>query len=497
MQPAVSHPQTLDWQHPFDGLADVFFATVHPTPLTQVHWVGRNHALSRALGWPDNAFDETTLRLLAGNVVPDGCRPSASVYSGHQFGVWAGQLGDGRALSLGVIETPMGPQEIQLKGAGKTPYSRMGDGRAVLRSSIREYLCSEAMQGLGIPTTRALAVVGSPDPVWRETVETAAVVTRVAPSFLRFGHLQHFAALGQTEALQALTDHLIRTQFKPLLQVEPGPKRYAALLADITKRTAALTAKWQAVGFCHGVLNTDNMSVLGLTLDYGPFQFLDGFDPSHICNHSDHQGRYAYARQPQITYWNLFCLGQAMLPLVVEQDLALEALESFKSLFPAFLDREYALKLGLENVHADDHAMIESLLRVLATEQTDHTIFWRRLSHAVAGLRSSGPDVSFEPVTDLFRDASAWTTWLPNYLQRLQHTDTDQAGLRMLGTNPKFVLRNHLGEEAIAQAQTGRFQMIDDLLTVLMSPFEEHPNFQHFANFPPAWASSISISCSS
>ena len=497
MQQSSKHRITLDWRHPFDALGTDYYSPVSPTPLSQVHWVAQNTTLANEWGWSDSAFDEHLLSWLAGNDIAPGSQPCASVYSGHQFGVWAGQLGDGRALSLGVVNTPSGPQEIQLKGAGKTPYSRMGDGRAVLRSSIREYLCSEAMHGLGIPTTRALALVGSPDRVLREEVESAAVVTRVAPSFLRFGHLQHFAAHGQTVQLKNLVDFLIQTQFTELLQAEPGAPRYTALLAEVTQRTASLLAKWQAVGFCHGVMNTDNMSLLGLTIDYGPFQFLDGFDPAHICNHSDHQGRYAYARQPQVAYWNLFCLGQALLPLIEDQDMAVQALETFKTLYPALADREFAKKLGIESVISEDHVLIESLLQLLAVEKTDFTIFWRRLSHAVSHLAEKEPTVAFEPVKDMFIDSTGWQAWLPGYLKRLQGLNTAQAAATMLNTNPKYVLRNHLGEEAIAQAKIGNFTRVKDLTTVLASPFDEHPQFDHWAGFPPDWASSISISCSS
>jgi len=497
MQQSSTQRISLDWRHPFDALGTDFYSPVTPTALSNVHWVSRNFALAQEWGWPDDAFDNDWLAVLAGNTVVTDHPPCASVYSGHQFGIWAGQLGDGRALSLGVMHTPSGPQEIQLKGAGKTPYSRMGDGRAVLRSSIREYLCSEAMHGLGIPTTRALALVGSPDRVLREEIETAAVVTRVAPSFLRFGHLQHFAANGQTGALKTLVDFLIQTQFNGLLQLQAGAPRYTALLSEITQRTASLLAKWQAVGFCHGVMNTDNMSLLGLTIDYGPFQFLDGFDPAHICNHSDHQGRYAYARQPQVAYWNLYCLGQALLPLIEDQDMAVQALETFKALYPALADREFAQKLGLPTVLAQDHVLIESLLKLLAAEKTDFPIFWRRLSHAVSRLQDQGPALAFEAVKDLFINRHAWEAWLPSYLQRLEGLNTEQAAATMLKTNPKYVLRNHLGEQAIAQAKIGNFTLVDDLLQVLSSPYDEHPRFEHWAGFPPDWASSISISCSS
>ena len=297
--------------------------------------------------------------LFSGNATrewPADSLPYASVYSGHQFGVWAGQLGDGRAIGLGEVEHDGQRLELQLKGAGRTPYSRMGDGRAVLRSSIREFLCSEAMHHLGIPTTRALCVIGSDQPVRRETVETAAVVTRVAPSFVRFGHFEHFYSNDRTDALRALADHVI-DRFYPHCREADDP--YLALLNEAVMSTADLMADWQAVGFCHGVMNTDNMSILGLTIDYGPFGFMDGFDAGYICNHSDSQGRYAYKMQPQIAYWNLFCLAQGLLPLLgahyeesVRSDKAIEdaqrVLGGFKDRFAPALERRMRAKLGLE-----------------------------------------------------------------------------------------------------------------------------------------------------
>jgi uncharacterized protein YdiU (UPF0061 family) len=450
------------------------------------------------MGLPvDLWLQQEALELFTGSSTSQTLSPYASVYSGHQFGQWAGQLGDGRALNLGAIDTPLGLQELQLKGAGPTPYSRRGDGRAVLRSSIREFLASEAMHGLGIPTTRALCVTGSPAHVRREEVETAAVVTRVAPSFVRFGHFEHFAAKGQVQQLQQLADFFIEHQWPDLCSVDAGPRRYTALLARVSERTAALLALWQSVGFCHGVMNTDNMSLLGLTIDYGPFQFLDGFDPSHICNHSDHQGRYAYARQPQIAFWNLYCLGQALMPLINDQDLAVSALENFKTDYPRMLDARFAAKLGLTHGMEGDHALIHSLLQLLATEKTDFSIFWRRLSHAVAALAHTSSSQAFEPVHDLFIQAQAWEAWLPNYLKRLETQEAKTTAQAMLKTNPKFVLRNHLGEAAIQQAKMGDFSGVQTLFKLLSSPFDEHPGHDDFAAFPPDWASSIAISCSS
>ena len=480
------------------GLASlgVTFATpTDPTPLPAAHWVGANETLRAELALPSALWrDQDVLQLLSGNRVPEAATPYASVYSGHQFGQWAGQLGDGRALNLGALHTPLGWQEIQLKGAGPTPYSRRGDGRAVLRSSIREFLASEAMHGLGIPTTRALCVTGSPALVYREEAETAAVVTRVAPSFVRFGHFEHFAAHGQIDELRILADHVVRTHF-PALQEKQGAARYAAWLQQVTTRTAELMTQWQAVGFCHGVMNTDNMSVLGLTLDYGPFQFLDGFDANHICNHSDHQGRYAYARQPQIAYWNLFCLGQAVMPLIDDQAPALAALESYKTTFPTAMDQRMRDKLGLIGAHKGDRALVEDLLQALQQDRVDYTVFWRRLSVAVR--ESAHSNFAFEPVRDLFVHREVFEAWCARYLERLGAAHRQTTGDAMLRTNPKYILRNHLGELAIRQAKQGDFSMVQDLLQVLQSPYDEHPSFEAWAGLAPEWASSIEISCSS
>ncbi|RZJ02217.1 MAG: YdiU family protein, partial [Haliea sp.] len=410
-----------------------------------------------------------------------------SVYSGHQFGQWAGQLGDGRAILLGELQTAAGPQEIQLKGAGLTPYSRMGDGRAVLRSSIREYLCSEAMHGLGIPTTRALAITGSPAKVRREDIETAAVVTRLAPSFIRFGHFEHFSYSNQHAQLKTLADFVIDS-FYPECRVATQP--YAALLQAVSERTAAMVAAWQAVGFCHGVMNTDNMSILGLTIDYGPFQFLDAFDPGNICNHSDTQGRYAYNKQPNIAYWNLFCLGQALLPLMDSQEQALAALESYKTVFPQALEARMRAKLGLADARPEDKALIEGIFKLLAADKVDYPIFWRRLGGFVPGQGS-------EPVRDLFLDRAGFDAWALQYSERLTQVDQGLRADLMLKTNPKYVLRNHLGEQAIRAAKLQDFSGVDTLLMLLQSPFEEHAAHDAAAGFPPDWASSIEISCSS
>ena len=491
--PSPSAPSlSLPWQKGFAALGSDFYTELRPTPLPSPHWVGTSHSVAQLLGLPEGWHQsEEALQALTGNQVLAGSTPLASVYSGHQFGVWAGQLGDGRAILLGELA---GGHEIQLKGAGRTPYSRMGDGRAVLRSSIREFLCSEAMHGLGIPTSRALCITGSPGLVRREELETAAVVTRVAPSFVRFGHFEHFAANDQEEQLRTLADYVIDRYYPECRSPEAtspwGGNPYAALLHSVSERTAQLMAQWQAVGFCHGVMNTDNMSILGLTLDYGPFQFLDAFVPGHICNHSDHHGRYAYNRQPNIAYWNLFCLAQALLPLIEDQDTALAALESYKTVFPDAFMAQMHKKLGLTQAQDSSEALVEPLLQLLAQNAVDYTIFWRRLSHAVA-------QGQFEPVRDLFADRAAIDAWLLSYSELLALEDKALAADLMLNSNPKFVLRNHLGEQAIRAAKGGDFSELATLQRLLERPFDEHPGHEAYADFPPDWASSISISCSS
>ena len=449
----------LAWNHRFAALGPDFYTELRPTPLPAPHWVDTSAAVARLIGLdPDWLSSDAALQTFAGNTLLPGSRPLATVYSGHQFGVWAG---------------------------------RLGDGRAVLRSSIREYLCSEAMHSLGVPTSRALCITGSPAPVQRETVETASVVTRVARSFVRFGHFEHFAARDLADPLRTLADYIV-DRYYPECRASAafGGNPYAALLNAVSERTARLMAQWQAVGFCHGVMNTDNMSILGLTIDYGPFQFLDAFVPGHVCNHSDTQGRYAYNRQPNVAYWNLFCVAQALMPLIGDAELAQEALESYKTVFPAEFMARMRAKLGLAAARDGDAALIDGILELLARNAVDYPIFWRRLSRAVqAG--------DFEPVRDLFADRAAFDRWLLSYSELVAQEGRAPAALLMLKTNPKFVLRNHLGEQAIRAAKLGDFGEVQTLLRLLERPFDEHPGHDAYAAFPPEWASSIEISCSS
>ena len=466
-----------------------------PTPLPAPYLVAVSEPAAALIGLdPAHLSTEESIAMLIGNAVPARSLPLAAVYSGHQFGVWAGQLGDGRAILLGDVATDEGPMELQWKGAGLTPYSRMGDGRAVLRSSIREFLCSEAMHALGIPTSRALSVVGSDQGVMRETVETSAVVIRMAPSFVRFGSFEHWAHRDKLEQLKLLADYVIE-RFYPQLKTEAQP--YQALLKEVTRRTAHMIAHWQAVGFMHGVMNTDNMSILGQTLDYGPFGFMEAFDSQHICNHTDQQGRYSYAMQPQIGHWNCYALAQALLPLIGEVAAAQTALDLYQPEFAAKLDQLLHAKLGLsitEQYQAADRALFDAMFSLMQANSVDFTLFFRRLS-SLRAADASG-DLALR---DLFLDRPAFDAWAEQYRSRLRAEASDDAARQraMNAVNPKYVLRNYLAQVAIEKAQNKDFTEVARLLSVLQRPYDEQPEYEQYAALPPDWASHLEVSCSS
>jgi uncharacterized protein YdiU (UPF0061 family) len=490
----------LRWRNAFAQLPPAFYTRLDPVPLPDAMLVDVSDGAAALLGLDPVQLDRTRLRdQLAGTCAVAGSAPLASVYAGHQFGVYVPQLGDGRALLLGDVETPDGETwELQLKGSGKTPYSRMADGRAVLRSTIREYLCSEAMAALGIPTTRALALVASDQPVIRETVETAAVVMRLAPSFLRFGHFEFFYHRGQHDALRRLADFAVDRYFA---DCRGARNPYLALLETVARRTARMVALWQGVGFCHGVMNTDNLSLLGLTIDYGPFGFIDAFDAGHICNHSDEQGRYAYNRQPQIAYWNLHCLGQALMPLTADVDATRAALQVFEEAFATEMEDLFHAKLGLDEQRDGDEALIERLIALLHENRVDWTLFWRRLCDWQPGTAPEGG--ANAAVRDLFIDRPAFDAWANDYRVRLvaeRSVDAERA-VRMKRINPKFVLRNHLAEVAIGAARGDHgpadFGELQRLLRVLRRPYGDQPEAEAYAAVPPDWAASLHLSCSS
>jgi uncharacterized protein YdiU (UPF0061 family) len=501
--PPAAAPTPLDLGLRFDNRYARLPAALHTrlgaTPLPEPYLVAHSDAAARAIGL-DLAFfaDSALVEALTGNRPLAGAEPLAAAYSGHQFGVYVPRLGDGRALLLGEVVAPDGARwEVQLKGAGKTPYSRMGDGRAVLRSSIREFLGSEAMHALGIPTTRALAVTGSDFPVIRETVETAAVVTRLAPSFIRFGSFEYLYWTQQHDALKALADFVL-AHYYPELRGAPQP--YLALLEAVARRTARLIAQWQGVGFCHGVLNTDNMSILGLTIDYGPYGFIDAFDAGHICNHSDTHGRYAYDMQPQIGHWNLYALGQALVPLTGDLDATKAAIDTYIAEYAQAIDAMFRAKLGLVTVQADDEALIHGTIELLNAGHTDWTLFWRRLALLPGAAGQPEDDAA---VRDLVINRAAFDAWAQRYRARLAaegSVDAERAA-RMNRVNPKYVLRNHLAEVAIRKARgedgPRDFGEVARLLAVLARPYDEQPGHEPYAAEPPDWARTLELSCSS
>ena len=487
---------------PFNLRGDDVCQPTPPTPLPNPYWVAFSPSVARLidvkLGGDGFPKDPAWLDVLAGNQLNTGehtfLNPISTVYSGHQFGSWAGQLGDGRAILLGDINH----LELQLKGAGRTHYSRIGDGRAVLRSSIREFLCSEAMDALCIPTSRALAIVGSKQGVRRETMETAAVCSRVAPSFIRVGHFEHFASLQSIVRLKELADLLI-AEFYPECRAKKDP--YLNLFKEISARNAKLVAQWQSVGFCHGVMNSDNISALGLTIDYGPFGFLDHFQIDHICNHSDHGGRYAYHRQPQIMHWNMACLASAMLPLLEldhsaedSQNLLRSALEEFPVIYATEWQQIFRSKLGLQSKGDGDTGLIERLLQAMNDSRVDFTNFFRGLS---AIKKNSKPIEIF--LRNEFVDHEKIDHWFRDYLDRLQSEVLNDAERKALmnQVNPKYILRNHLAQVAIEKAQQDDFSEVEKLHHILMNPFVEQEAFDHYSKPPPVDMERIAVSCSS
>ena len=489
----------LPIENAFAALPENFYTRLRPTPVRAPYLVGASPRAAELINLDPSEFTrERFIEAFAGNSILPGSIPLSAVYSGHQFGVWAGQLGDGRAILLGDVpagaptdDNPTGRMELQLKGSGLTPYSRMGDGRAVLRSSIREFLCSEAMDALGIPTSRALCVVGTDMIVMRETPETGAVATRMAPTFVRFGSFEHWFYNNRQDELKTLADYVI-DNFYPALREAPNP--YQALLSEVTRRTAELIAQWQAVGFMHGVMNTDNMSILGITIDYGPFGFMEAFDAGHICNHSDHQGRYAYHMQPRIGQWNCFALGQALLPLIGEVDDAQAALEVYKPAYDDRLDQLLHAKLGLKSMLPEDSGLTDAMFSLMQANHADFTLFFRRLGD----LKVEEP-ASDEPLRDLFIDRPGFDAWARQYRERLRQENSSDAERRaaMHAVNPKFVLRNYLAQTAIEKAQNKDFSEVDKLLRILDKPFEEQPENAKYAELPPDWASQLEVSCSS
>jgi uncharacterized protein YdiU (UPF0061 family) len=487
--------ESLRLSEGFAGLGERFVARLDPTPLPEPYPIAFNPDVAALIGLRADQGERTGfLRLAAGCARFGNVEPFAAVYSGHQFGSYNPRLGDGRAITLGEITTPAGERfEWQVKGAGMTPFSRFADGRAVLRSTIREYLCSEAMAALGIPTTRALAIAGSDAPVFRESPETAAVLTRVAPSHLRFGSFEYFHYTQQPDAVRILAGYAIERLYPHLLADSDEGVRYARFLQEVVERTARLMAQWQSVGFAHGVMNTDNMSILGLTLDYGPFGFLDAYDAGFICNHTDQGGRYAFDRQPSIGLWNCNALAAALVSLVNKDDAA-AALDSYQTAFRETYLPLLAAKFGLSEVRGGDPALFADCYTALQNGRVDHTNFFRALCSLE---RESTP--YDDRVAAFFSNRSEWYDWQRAYRARLESEpipdNVRQAAMKR--ANPKFVLRNYLAQEAIAAAEKRDYSEIARLHDVLRRPFDEQQANERYAQLPPDWAAGIEVSCSS
>ena len=483
----------VNFTHRFSELPSAFFTYVTPQLLDNTRWVVWNGEFAQQFGLPATENEEL-LNVFAGQKEFAPFAPLAMKYAGHQFGVYNPDLGDGRGLLLAEMQHQDGTWfDIHLKGAGLTPYSRMGDGRAVLRSTIREYLCSEAMAGLGIPTTRALGMMDSDTPVYREKMEYGALLIRVAETHIRFGHFEHFFYTNQLAEQKLLADKVIEWHFPECSQAE---KPYAAMFESVVEKTAEMIAYWQAYGFAHGVMNTDNMSILGQTFDYGPFGFLDDYDPNYICNHSDYQGRYAFEQQPRIALWNLSALAHSLSPLVQREDLE-AALGKFEVRLSQKFSELMRAKLGLHTKVDEDGRLFEAMFELLNQNKADYTRFFRELSN----LDVKSP----QAVIDLFIDREAASAWVDLYLARCE-LEVDENGERvsaqtrcekMRRTNPKYILRNYLAQLAIDKAEEGDFSEVNRLAELLKRPYDEQPEFDDYAKLPPEWGKKMEISCSS
>ncbi|MDZ7278616.1 YdiU family protein [Pantoea eucrina] len=473
------------WQQELQG----FYSALSPTPLQGGQLFYHNAALASEMALDASLFTGSGHGVWCGQALLPGMSPLAQVYSGHQFGVWAGQLGDGRGLLLGEQRLANGRKlDWHLKGAGLTPYSRMGDGRAVIRSSVREFLASEALHHLGIPTTRALTLAIGDEPVYRETAERGAMLMRIAESHLRFGHFEHFWYGGEPEKVQQLADYAIRHHW-PQLQEEAD--RYRLWFTDIVKRTARLIAQWQSVGFAHGVMNTDNMSILGLTLDYGPFGFLDDYQPHFICNHSDYQGRYAFDNQPMIGLWNLNRLAHALSGLMNTEQLQ-QALSHYEPELMRQWGEKMRAKLGLLTADEGDNAILTGLLSLMSQEHSDYTLTFRLLSDTEQHAHQS-------PLRDEFIDRNAFDQWYSRYRERLLQdgVSDEQRQAVMKAANPAVVLRNYLAQQVIEQVEKGDRTALAALHAALQQPFSDSAENAAFRQRPPEWGKTLEVSCSS
>ena len=473
------------FKNSFQSLPTLFYEPVKPTPLVRAKLVAISKSCQEMLGLKLTPNEMKSW--LNGETRLEGDQQISTRYSGHQFGVWAGQLGDGRAISLGEIVAPSGRWEIQTKGSGLTPFSRMGDGKAVIRSSVREFVISEAMHYLGIPTTRALALLTGDDSVERETIERSGLVARVFPSNLRFGHFEHAYHFNHLDELKSLTSYTQAHFF-------PECKNLQEMLTTVTQQTARLIAQWQSLGFCHGVMNTDNMSFLGLTMDYGPFGFMENYDPEWICNHSDHGGRYSYINQPYIGIWNL-----DRLMICFSDSLSAESLKEILMTYePAFYDqyyKEFAGKLGFKAWQNQDVDLLQSLLTLMQEHSLDFTYTFRQLPT----LADQTPGQELPLPLQIWKTQPALQDWLKKYRIRLSsESTTPLERFRSQNLkNPKYILRNYIAQEIISEVELGKFEKLEKWMQVFEKPYDEHPEFNSYAEPTPEALRKFIISCSS
>ena len=482
---------TLTFDNRFARLGDAFSTEMLPEPIEQPRLVVVSESALALLNLPPSEAQRPEFTaLFSGNALWDDAEPRAMVYSGHQFGGYTPRLGDGRGLLLGEVVNDAGQHwDLHLKGAGMTPYSRMGDGRAVLRSSIREFLASEYLHALGIPTSRALCVTGSSTPVRRERMETAAMLLRLAPSHIRFGHFEYFYYTRQHDQLKALAEHVLNAHFPHCLD---HPKPFLALFNEVLERTATMIAYWQAYGFCHGVMNTDNMSILGITFDFGPYAFLDDFDANYVCNHSDDGGRYSFSNQVPIAHWNLSALAQALTPLVDVDDLR-QCLGLFLPLYQAHYLSLMRQRLGFTTAEDGDQVLLQRLLSLMDQGKAcDYTLFFRTLGEHT-------PEQALAQLRNDFVDLAGFDAWGADYQARVEREGGVQAErqARTQAVNPLYNLRNYLAQEAISAAEQGDDEPVRRLHQVLSRPFEVQPGAEHYAQRAPDWGKHLSISCSS
>jgi uncharacterized protein YdiU (UPF0061 family) len=497
-------PDTINRTRQVVGAA---YSRVQPTGVAGPALVAHSSEVAALIGLDESEVHTPAFaQVFGGNALASGMEPYATAYGGHQFGSWARQLGDGRAIALGEVVHDGKRWELQLKGAGPTPYSRRGDGRAVLRSSVREFLCSEAMHHLGVPTTRALSLVTTGDEVMRDMLydghpemEPGAVVCRAAPSFIRFGHFELPASREDSTLLRRWVEHTIRGHFPQLVDGGDGPIDRDVILSwvrEVGRRTALMSAHWMRVGFVHGVMNTDNMSVLGLTIDYGPYGWLEGFDPGWTPNTTDAQGRrYRFGAQPQVALWNLARFAEALLPLVDDVEAMTAALDPYADTFEAEHGRMQAHKLGLPDLGEDGDALIGSLMKLLTAQETDMTIFYRALAQVQLRSRTEGDGVP-EPLRAAFYDeptheqGARLDAWLGDYAATLDRAGVDEPtrAARMNRANPKYVLRNYMAQLAIDDAQGGDPSLVNELLDLLRRPYDEQPERERWFARRPEWA---------